>query len=234
MHKYLIPYDVFERHKFIAKFITADDKVLDVGGGIDTLSRFVPNSNVKVINVAGSEELKNNKDNNLYYDGKHLPFKSDSFDVLTAVDVLEHIPASQRGPFIKELLRVSKKKIIISAPLGTDNHIKYEKKLLVELKNESKKVKYLSEHIKEGLPTLGEIKSLAMGYKYKLFFSGDLRVVEFLFMLHEKELANNKLNRFFYYLKVIINTVFNIVGFKFLTNLKYSENINRFYLYIEK
>ena len=42
-----------------------------------------------------------------YYDGKHVPFPNDSFDVVFSSNVLEHIPHVQQ--FQSELLRVLKK-----------------------------------------------------------------------------------------------------------------------------
>ncbi|MCQ8894111.1 MAG: class I SAM-dependent methyltransferase [Methanolinea sp.] len=48
------------------------------------------------------------------YDGYNLPFKNESFDIITCVDVLEHVENYEI--LIKEMLRVSKKGVFISTP----------------------------------------------------------------------------------------------------------------------
>lgn len=53
-------------------------------------------------------------------DIKSIPFKTNLFDVVVALDVLEHIPSSQILAAYDEIVRVSKKKskIVISVPLN--------------------------------------------------------------------------------------------------------------------
>ena len=48
------------------------------------------------------------------FDGYHLDFNDNYFDVVTIVDVLEHVEIFEG--FLKELLRVTKKGIFISTP----------------------------------------------------------------------------------------------------------------------
>jgi ubiquinone/menaquinone biosynthesis C-methylase UbiE len=48
------------------------------------------------------------------YDGMHLPFDDNSYDVITCVDVLEHV--LDYDGFLDELLRVTRKGILISTP----------------------------------------------------------------------------------------------------------------------
>lgn len=48
------------------------------------------------------------------YDGNHLDFPDDAFDVVTCVDVLEHVEEYDR--FLDELLRVARKGVFISTP----------------------------------------------------------------------------------------------------------------------
>ncbi len=48
------------------------------------------------------------------YDGYSLPFPDKKFDVVTTVDVLEHVEDFHR--FIDELLRVAKRAVLISTP----------------------------------------------------------------------------------------------------------------------
>lgn len=48
------------------------------------------------------------------YDGNKLPFEDNSFDVVTCVDVIEHVENYRE--FINEMLRVSKKGVFLSTP----------------------------------------------------------------------------------------------------------------------
>lgn len=48
------------------------------------------------------------------YDGYHLDFPDNHFDLITSVDVLEHVPDFDK--FLEELLRVSRKGVFISTP----------------------------------------------------------------------------------------------------------------------
>ncbi|MEO8393332.1 MAG: methyltransferase domain-containing protein [Chloroflexota bacterium] len=50
----------------------------------------------------------------MLYDGLHLKFPDNSFDVLTCVDVLEHV--QEYDAFLDELLRVARKGVLISTP----------------------------------------------------------------------------------------------------------------------
>jgi SAM-dependent methyltransferase len=50
----------------------------------------------------------------LVYDGGHLPYPDSRFDVVTCVDVLEHV--EDHDSFLRELLRVTRKGVFISTP----------------------------------------------------------------------------------------------------------------------
>jgi len=50
--------------------------------------------------------------------GTRLPFKDAAFNTVLCLDTMEHVPRSARRAFTEELLRVSKKVLIIGAPMG--------------------------------------------------------------------------------------------------------------------
>jgi 2-polyprenyl-3-methyl-5-hydroxy-6-metoxy-1,4-benzoquinol methylase len=54
------------------------------------------------------------------YDGYHLPFEDEKFDVVTCVDVLEHVEDFHR--LLDEMLRVSQKGVFISTPNRRPEH----------------------------------------------------------------------------------------------------------------
>lgn len=154
-----LPFDVFERHKTVAKSINSGESILDVGGGVDALNKFIKNK-VVVSNLQSGDVLA---------DGRNLPFKDNSFDIITSIDVIEHVPKKDRKKFAQELMRVARKKIIISAPLGTKQHIEAEKKLLELFKAKKMKSDFLEEHIKRGLPAFSEMKDYVQPFHFKVF-----------------------------------------------------------------
>lgn len=56
-------------------------------------------------------------------DVQSLPFQDNVFDLVTALEVVEHLPNPLQG--IKEIMRVSKKFAIISVPSKPDNNIQH-------------------------------------------------------------------------------------------------------------
>ncbi|NIT04302.1 methyltransferase domain-containing protein [Candidatus Saccharibacteria bacterium] len=97
--------------------VKSNSKVLDVGFGqgygmsiLSVLAKEVYGVEVdeKALDFSRRTLLgKNPKIRGLYlYDGYHLPFQREFFDVATCVDVIEHVEDYDR--FIDELLRVSR------------------------------------------------------------------------------------------------------------------------------
>lgn len=213
--KYFLPPDVYERHKFIGSFITLGETVLDVGGSLSKLGEFCQT-------VPTTVDVKEPTD--IIYDGKRIPVAAKSFDVVTAVDVLEHIPKEQRSRFLKELVRVAKHKVILSAPYGTKTHLDYEKKTLQRYP-----VPFLKEHVALGLPTPLEIKELTKDYQVCFYYSGDLRLTSTLFWLHNLEFKKRLLDLPLFFLKLKINFLMNLLGYHFLVKRKPGELTNRFY-----
>ena len=94
--------------------LNAETKVLDVGCGAGFLSNELAKQNLRVTGVdLSSESLKvaarHDSTGKVHYqtaDAYHLPFADQSFDVLTALDFLEHI--DRPADVIKEFSRVLK------------------------------------------------------------------------------------------------------------------------------
>src|SRR3989344_1075693 len=167
MNKYFLPYDIYERHRKVGSLIEPNKTVLDIGGELNQLSQFCKPKKITVANLKDSIEksdvaIKKNK----------LSFPKDSFDVVTAIDVLEHVPKKERLKFIDSLKLISKNIIIISFPLGTKNHIEYEKEIEKWLENKNQEITYLKEHISLGLPSEEEIREIIKNENAKLLYSG--------------------------------------------------------------
>ena len=218
------PFDVFERHQTVAKNIKPERTILDVGGGVDALSLFIKNK-IVVANLSSGDVLLK---------GKNLPFDDKSFDIVTSIDVLEHISKTDRQNFINELLRVARKKIIIAIPLGTKQHLESEQKILSFLEKKGIKSVYLKEHVQEGLPQEEELKKYIDNCKIKMIYSGDFRLNNFLSKIDASSFKNPYFDKLFYFFKRLVNIILNIFYFPFCCSEKSKFFTNRLYLFIEK
>jgi len=107
------------------EYVSEGDKVLDVGMG---LGYGLTIMSIKAGEVGGVDVDEKSVDycqdflfgrnpklkKLLHYDGYHLPFKDNEYDVIVSIDVLEHV--ERYDEFLKELARVAKKAIIINTP----------------------------------------------------------------------------------------------------------------------
>lgn len=222
------PYDIYERHKRVGSLIGQNDTVLDVGGGLNQLSKFCRAKKITVANLKGSPEKSDVK----IEKGK-LPFESNSFSVVCAIDVLEHIGKKDRANFIKELLRVSSKKIILSFPIGTKQHLEYEREITDWLEKKGLDVTYLKEHTSLGLPTPEEAQSFIKVQKGEITYSGNLKVNRILFKIYMFSLSG-KIGRLVYFAKLIFNLFTNTVLYAILSEKKLSKDVVRAYVVIHK
>ena len=136
--------------------------------------------------------------------------------------------------FIKELLRISGEKTILSFPIGTNRHKEYELEIQSWLERKKQDVSYLKEHIKFGLPTEKEVRELTKGMNVKLFYSGNLLINKILFKLFLFDPNIPILRRIIYFLKSTIYFLTNPILYAMLARKKYSDSIVRAYLVIEK
>ena len=114
-----------EAYYIALNYIDEGSRVLDVGFGIgygmNTLSTkaaevYGVDVDKKAYEYCSREVIgKNPKIKGIQvYDGYHLNFPDNFFDVVTCVDVLEHV--EKYDEFLAELLRVTKKGVLISTP----------------------------------------------------------------------------------------------------------------------
>jgi len=106
------------------KYLKNGDHLLDVGFGLGYGLKILSDKNVSIRGVdidqrtikrARELMLANSKIKDiLHYDGKTIPYSENEFDVVTCIDVLEHV--HDYLGLIKEMLRVSNRLVIISTP----------------------------------------------------------------------------------------------------------------------
>lgn len=132
----------------------------------------------------------------------NLPFRKNTYEVVICVDTLEHIENPSREKAILEILRVAKKMCVIVVPTGNLSEVQDEKLELYYRKVFGQKNNFLSEHVKNGLPTTEEILVILdrvlvrLGKKAKIKSQPllNLKVREFLMKTWISK------NRFIYYL----------------------------------
>lgn len=225
MRNNFLPYDIYERHRRIASFIGTNQTVLDVGGELNHLSQFVKAKKIIVANLSsGDVIIKKDK----------LPFIDNSFDVVCAIDVLEHIEKKERLKFLKNLINVAKTKVILSFPIASPAHLTHEQEIQRQLTKKGIDVQYLKEHLKYGLPTVEEIKKLTGKYRAKIFFSGNLGLTKILFRLYLFDPNVKFLRRLIYLSKLVFNLIANPLIYLLVANRKYSGQVNRAYVLIDK
>ena len=121
----VVPIQIEAYFLALNKYIDENAKILDVGFGLgyglNILS--IKSNDVNGVDVDGkvldyctktivgkNPRLKILK----IFDGYNLPFSDETFDVVTCIDVIEHVEDYNR--LIKEMLRVSRKGVFLSTP----------------------------------------------------------------------------------------------------------------------
>jgi len=132
------------RYKFQIDNCEKGKSILNVGSEIDPVMlkyRF------------GSINFDINKFDNtdIIGDARNMPFEDNSFDIVVAGDVLEHIPEHDKA--ISELRRVAKEKLVVTIPT-----IDYEEKIGHRVGEEKRKNEKYTDHVWK--PTYEEVKSI--------------------------------------------------------------------------
>jgi len=86
-----------------------------------------------------------------------LPFCSEAFDDVVCVDTLEHLPRGERPRAIRELIRVARKRVIISGPAG--KFAQWGDAAYADLiaRANGAVPSWLAEHQRYGIPSLGDL-----------------------------------------------------------------------------
>lgn len=114
---YNLNYDSKERfisyHNQIRLIVeTKPKKILEIGVGNKTVYHYLTSLGINVIGCDINSKLKPD----VIGDIRSLPFKDNSFDLVVAFEVLEHLPFEEFEKALNEMKRVSNNKVIISIP----------------------------------------------------------------------------------------------------------------------
>ncbi len=86
--------------------------------------------------------------------GQALPFQSGAFDYTVCMDTLEHIKSSDRNRFLRELMRVTKRRVYMGCPMGFQAEREDQALHLYYRAQKGESFPFLDEHIANGLPRL--------------------------------------------------------------------------------
>lgn len=119
-----VPVQVAAYRLAIDKYIHPGSRVLDVGFGLGYGMVKMAERAEQIIGieidrraVSRAEKLVEDVPQIVavkHFDGRLIPYIDNSFDVVTCVDVLEHVP--DYGAFLKEMIRVSSRVVFVSTP----------------------------------------------------------------------------------------------------------------------
>jgi ubiquinone/menaquinone biosynthesis C-methylase UbiE len=94
--------------------------LLDVGCGTGTTDQLLAPRVRELHGVDISEEMLIQAQRNVpeaqfsWYDGETLPFDDGAFDVVVAICVLHHVPASMRSKVVSEMVRVTRRQGVVA------------------------------------------------------------------------------------------------------------------------
>jgi len=195
-------YDQYQRYAVVKEFLQIlypgkDVSLLDVGGVSprgEGKSYWLPVRQISRNSVAVDLRFCGER-GFIQGDGRNLPFGDESFDVCTALDVIEHLSKEDREGFLEELVRVTKGSVLVSAPFKDENIEEVENALFSQLKKiYGIEHQQLLEHRKYELPRVDEITQTLKKYMEAGagFAFGSLR--KWFFLQSLKNCYLNKMN----------------------------------------
>ncbi len=140
--------------------------ILDLGtGNRGIINCLKPEKKFSVVSLDMNKSAIKNLDapNRIVGDGCNLPFTDKSFDYVTSIDVIEHIPKTNRRKLFSELKRVCIETVFLTCPLqSVDGKFQGEKfdyifQRMFEREYGFKEYN-TEEHIKSKHPTMEELK----------------------------------------------------------------------------
>jgi GT2 family glycosyltransferase len=166
-----LPFDQYERYALTKRFVDltwpADNppvRVLDVGGNSSPLKHLLTRDTVILTDLEPPGTLRGLPllhDGYVQADGGRLPFADDTFDLVASHDTLEHVPQAARSGFLSELLRVSRRFVVLNGPVYHPQTVRAER-LLARFVGErsTDEGRFIREHLQLGLPAKDNIEGV--------------------------------------------------------------------------
>jgi O-antigen biosynthesis protein len=156
--------DIYQRYGLLAVIVdafsgsepTTPVTILDVGSGPARLTEaFLPSTCTIVradVDQFGDEEVVR------LIPGKPLPFADRGLDLVIALDVLEHVPRSERTALLAECQRVAHRGVVLCCPVASPHVTRAEQEFAKLARAVSgQEISFLVEHARFGLPDTKEI-----------------------------------------------------------------------------
>jgi len=166
----------------------APGELLDVGSGSEGVASWlgpewrVTAVDVSFVAIGAMAGPHGPADRMVAGDVTDLPFGDDSFDVALALDVLEHIPPADRARAIDELVRTTRRRVIVACPTGQDAFAA-DRRLAARLRGRGMRPPgWLVEHEANGFPERDDLHAwLAESGQLRLIATENVRWHELLF-----------------------------------------------------
>jgi 2-polyprenyl-3-methyl-5-hydroxy-6-metoxy-1,4-benzoquinol methylase len=126
----------------------SDIRVLDVGGATG-------NNLLKEFGISNVTTLDTKPHADIVCSAHDIHLEDDSYDVVTCIDTLEHIPKDAREQAVREIVRVASKAVFLVAPVNSEENNRAEEIVLKYTKN-----RFIAEHQTHGLVDFDLIESL--------------------------------------------------------------------------
>ncbi|MEY2567806.1 MAG: hypothetical protein QOE35_2335 [Actinomycetota bacterium] len=153
-------FDLFGRYSHIhalraGHLGAAPLRILDVGDPAGVIASVFPDDHTVSLDVYADDPPVLSEHQAVVGSGFELPFASDSFDLIGAHDVFEHLAANRRVDFVKELLRVSRGPVVLVAPFDDPRTARCEQLVNAQFATRvGHSLNALDEHAELGLPDL--------------------------------------------------------------------------------
>lgn len=102
----------FQQVSLIKEFSSPGKKILEIGKGSGLISDYLKRSGFDLTTC----DFDKNLEPDIIADIRSLPIGDNAFEIVTAFEVLEHIPFEDFPKALEQLKKVSKKYVIISLP----------------------------------------------------------------------------------------------------------------------
>jgi O-antigen biosynthesis protein len=192
--KFPIPFDQYQRYGLAGRIIDQlrggrkdSFSILEVGANTHKLlKRILPDDRITFLDCELPEEVYTDADF-LLGNATEMDLLDESYDVVVALDVYEHIEPERRPQFVREVTRVARLATIIAAPFRRQEVEAAEQEadqLWQELFGCS--YRWLAEHRENGLPELNALRTDLdrMGINYQVIHHGDIRLWKHLIEAH--------------------------------------------------
>jgi len=145
---------------------TGGSTLLDVGSGSAGVAAWLgPSWSVTAVDASfedygGAAGPRADAARRLVADARALPFPDRGFDVCVAVDLLEHVAATDRPAILAELCRVTARRLIVAGPAGAAAFAADERLANLYRRRGRALPGWLEEHLEHGFPEQAEIETM--------------------------------------------------------------------------